>query len=224
MSNELERMQDKAVEEAAKVAKDFLGKLLDPALQESGGILGDTLAYWRFKNKVNLALKAKRFLEEKGISPRGVTPKVLLPILEHGSLESSEDLKAKWSAMLANAATPGASEVPPSYAEILRELSSFEVRLLDKLYDETLRQEKQKRLEVSFLKEKICAHYQVSPEDFDVILDNLMRLNLVTKPATFGGMGVGGENGKTYPFSIETRDFFHMSALGIRFVSMCRLN
>jgi hypothetical protein len=40
----------KAMEEAAKIAEKFLGKLVGPALEESGGILSDNVKYWRFKN------------------------------------------------------------------------------------------------------------------------------------------------------------------------------
>jgi hypothetical protein len=70
---------EKGIEEAAKMARDYLDKLVAPALEEGGGIIGDTVAYWRFKNKVNLVLKAKAFLESKGIEPKQLLPKVVAP-------------------------------------------------------------------------------------------------------------------------------------------------
>ena len=126
----------KIVEEAADIAKHFLGKLLDPATEEGGGILSDTVKFWRFKNKVNLTLKAKEFLEGKGINPRRVLPKTLYPILENGSLEEDGDMQTRWSAMLAHAADPTSLvKVRPSYPEILKQLSPLEVRLLDGFYE-----------------------------------------------------------------------------------------
>jgi hypothetical protein len=43
-------LQNKAVEESFKVAKEFIGKLVNPALEEGGGLIKDNIAYWRFKN------------------------------------------------------------------------------------------------------------------------------------------------------------------------------
>ena len=100
----LSAVVEKGVEEAAKVAKDYLDKLVAPGLEESGGIIADTVAYWRFKNKINLVLKSKAFLESKGIEPKAVLPKVVAPILEAGSLEN-EEMKDRWAALLASAAT-----------------------------------------------------------------------------------------------------------------------
>jgi len=69
---------EKGIEEAAKAAKDYLDKLVVPGLEQGGGIIGDTVAYWRFKNKVNLVLKAKAFLEAKGIEPKRLLPGITL--------------------------------------------------------------------------------------------------------------------------------------------------
>ena len=95
---------EKGIEQAADIAKHYLDKLVAGGLEEDGGIIKDAHAYWRFKQKVNLVLKSKQFLEDKGIEPRRVLPKVVAPILDAGSLELDEDMHDRWAALLANAA------------------------------------------------------------------------------------------------------------------------
>ncbi len=64
-----------AIKESFQTAKEFAGKLINPGLQEGGGIIQDTVKFWRFKNQVNILLKAKKFLEEKGMNPQMVLPR-----------------------------------------------------------------------------------------------------------------------------------------------------
>jgi hypothetical protein len=125
---------EKSIEEAAKLAKEFLNPLLVGGLEQGGGLISDTVAYWRFKNKVNLVLKAKQFLEAKGIEPKALLPKTVLPILEAGSLETDDAMQDKWAALLAHAA--GAPQtVSPAYPSILAELSSLDAQLLQFVYE-----------------------------------------------------------------------------------------
>ena len=42
---------EKGIEEAAKAAKEYLDKLVAPGMEQGGGIIGDTVAYWRFRTK-----------------------------------------------------------------------------------------------------------------------------------------------------------------------------
>jgi len=102
MENQID-LKNKTIEEAFKVAKDFIGKLVNPALEEGGGLIKDNIAYWRFRNQINLSIKAKKFLEDKGISPKKVLPKTLISILENGSLEEDDYMQNKWASLLANA-------------------------------------------------------------------------------------------------------------------------
>ena len=56
-----------AIKETITAAKEFAGKLVNPGLEEGGGIIQDTIKFWRFKNQVNILIKAKKFLEENGV-------------------------------------------------------------------------------------------------------------------------------------------------------------
>lgn len=207
-----------AIKQSFEIAKEFVGKLINPALNEGGGIIQDTIKFWRFKNQINIILKAKRFLEEKGIEPQKVLPKTLVSILENGSLEENENMQNKWAALLANAADPDRRySVKPSFAEILKQLSPLEVFSLDKMFDEVNRNENPNKVEVFFDKEKICKNFQINDNQFDIIADNLFRLNLCQPPASFGGVKIG-----EYPVQLRTYKLIGFTQLGYEFVKACR--
>ena len=73
--------------------------------------------------------------------------KTLLPTLENGSLEEDTMLQEKWANMLANAVTMR-SEIKPNYAEILKDLSPLEVEILDKLYEESNKEQDYQKKEI----------------------------------------------------------------------------
>jgi len=47
-----------AVEKGLELAKDFLEKLIVPTVEETGLLLKDQIASWRFKNQVKILNKA----------------------------------------------------------------------------------------------------------------------------------------------------------------------
>lgn len=207
-----------AIKQSFETAKEFVGKLVNPALEEGGGIIQDTIKFWRFKNQINIILKAKKFLEEKDIEPTKVLPKTLVSILENGSLEEDATIQDKWAALLANAADPNKRySVKPSFTEILKELSPIEIVLLDKMFDEVNQNKNPNKVEIFFDKEKICQNFQVDKNQFDVIADNLFRLNLCQPPASFGGVKIG-----EYPVQLRTYKVLGFTQLGYEFVRACR--
>lgn len=167
------------LEEAAKVAKDYLDKLLSPGLDQAGGILADRVAFWRFKNRVSIILQAKAFLEAKGLSPKQVPMKAAYAILEAGSLEDDQEMQARWAAMLAHAANPDEPELLPALPKILSELSHVEVKAIEQLvvkYDYSFQVNDFLPFETADLLEFLGAYEGV----FGIaLLDNLRRLGLI---------------------------------------------
>ena len=79
-------------------------------------------------------------LERRRPAPRYVPAKTLVPLLELAGLEDpdDEDMQARWTALLANAAAGDAAngEVLPSFPQILSELTPVEAQMLDWLAEE----------------------------------------------------------------------------------------
>ena len=116
---------------ALEAARDYADALVKGALSEFGGILSDTIGYWRLKNRVRLMLKAKRWLEEKGVQPGKLLPDVFVPLLEDGGNVEDETLADMFASLLAGHLDPAQQdEVHPSYSKVLTQLSPLDAKLM----------------------------------------------------------------------------------------------
>jgi len=120
-----------ALEKALDAAKDYADTVLKGPLAELGGILTDTIGYWRLKNRVRLMLRAKQWLEEKGVHPKGILPEVFVPLIEEGGNVEDETLSDMFASLLACHLDPEQQElVHPSYAKALAQLSPLDARVM----------------------------------------------------------------------------------------------
>ena len=157
-------------------AVQFFIELLNP-LKEVSNIGEDCIKYLRFKNQVNLLLKARRFCEEKGISPKKVPLKVLVPLLENSSLEEDEDIGTKWENLLINSLNPACEySIIPSYIEILKQISPYEALFLDEVYDifGTSRD-----FSLATAIDIVHKKMKFQIQNYQIFIDNLVRLNLI---------------------------------------------
>lgn len=112
-------------------AKSYADLILKGPLEELGGILSDTVAHWRLKNQVRLMLKAKEWLERKGVNPKKVMPETFIPLLEDGSNVEDETLADMFASLLANHLDPKQDEfIHPSYTKVLSQISSLDARAM----------------------------------------------------------------------------------------------
>src|SRR5687768_8495062 len=91
-----------AVEKALDGAKNFLGRLIVPAVEEAGLLLKVQVTLWRFKRQVGMLNKASTICEKNNISPKQISLKLLCPLLEYSGLEEDETLHDKWAILLSN--------------------------------------------------------------------------------------------------------------------------
>ena len=204
------------------LANEFLSEIVVPAvgptIKEIGGYVGDNVRYFRFQNQVNILVKAQEKLKQSGISPGKVPSKLLVPLLENGSLEDEESMVDKWANLLANAANPNyPSTVEASFIEILKQLSPNEVLILDKYYDnyssekgwiEVQNEQQQKKIKGSQLQQIIG----LQTNDFEDAMNNLSRFGLLgSRGISFGPNQYGGPESEIV-----------MTRFGYMLVSACR--
>ena len=201
-------------------ASEFLQKVVNPPLEELGGLLADKIRFWRFKNQMEIILKAQNYLEDKRIQPKKIPLKTLASLLTNCSWEEEEYMKTKWAALLANTIdSRSVFDIHSSYVEILDQLSSFEVKILDKMYDEYENAPDNEKDGLMFEKSKICHSMNIKSNEFDIIIDNLFRLNLLQPPASHGGVSIG-----KFPIVLRTYEFIQLTPLGYDFVKYCRFD
>lgn len=215
MNNEIAK---EGVKQLAEKASHFLGKLVEQPLEELGGLLTDQVKLWRFKNQVNIILKAEKYLKDKNIEPRKIPLKTLVPLLEQSSWEENPDMQNRWASLLASSADPNYnSHIHSSYVEILKQLSPIEAKLLDIMYSEYKKSSEETKNALKFAKEKICPILKMQSEQFDVMVANLYRLNLLQPPASYGGVSIG-----KYPIVLRTFDVVQLTALACDFITYCK--
>src|SRR5688500_4034060 len=100
MSDKDINIKSSTIEKGLELAKEFLGKLISPIIEEVGLLISDNIKFLRFKNQVKILLKAKDYVEKRNISIKEIPIKILVPLLEKASLEDNEPLQEKWAKML----------------------------------------------------------------------------------------------------------------------------
>jgi hypothetical protein len=153
----------KAVQEVAKAT----GKVVD-AGRGAGGwldrIFGDGIEHavarrWSDREMVKrieaaildwerlelLMHKVEKRLREKGITQtRLPPPKIMLPLIEHATMEYEDDLHTLWANLLGTAVDADGDQVHRKYVSTLSELSADDARVLETLYREWQKLDKEK--------------------------------------------------------------------------------
>lgn len=223
---------------AAKTAVDYVNQITKIPLSQIGDILGDKVRIWRYKNSIELLLKVKEYHQRKGISVKQIPVKTLLPLLENSSLEEDESLKNKWTALLANATDSGNNlELHNIFVELLRQLSSLEVRVLDFMYNEN-ENLGSGVFSVKSFSVRIFHEIHTKDESFPfekyrnnerekegVLIDNLIRLNLIEYKPEQHELTHSLRNSLRYGYNsipyYDKREI-QLSVMGFSFVRECR--
>ena len=165
MNDESEALKEgaKAVQEGAKA----IGKVVD-AGREAGGwldrIFGVGIEHavarrWSDREMVKrieaaildwerlelLVHKVEKGLKEKGITQtRLPPPKIMLPLIEHATMEYEDDLHTLWANLLGAALDGAGDDVHRKYVSTLSELSANDARVLEIIYREWQKLKKDK--------------------------------------------------------------------------------
>ncbi|MCU1317725.1 MAG: hypothetical protein JWN63_3047 [Candidatus Acidoferrum typicum] len=203
----------RAVQEVAKVtgkAIDLVrsaGGLLDDVfgetLRQLGGTAADWSRYFRLRNFLLIADKAKTVLDGRRITGKllSIPPQFALPLLDGASLEAEEDIQQLWAGLIANAVDPGrAFRIKKVFLEILRGLEPLDARIMEFLSNtklenqHTLLEDQHTILTGATLNVDVLAtRLQVDPEESKISLQTLARYGCVIDAweSTLAGLDTG---------------------------------
>ena len=202
-------------------AKDYADSVLKGPLSQMGGILSDTVGHWRLRNQVRLLLKAKQFMEERGMEPGKLLPDIFVPIVEDAGIVEDEKLSDMFASLLASHFdSQSRNPVHPSFAKVLAQLSPLDARLVERCRG--LVSDKQYRdlgLRGSPAGVEMAAEWLgVSKDDAYISCLNLRRLGLLRH------VGADVPAGHPVPSVFEDdRDHqaFRLTEYGIAFCDAC---
>lgn len=131
------KASEKALD-TAQIAGGFLGKYIRGPLDQVSGMLEDQLRFTRWERRVRLMTRAQEIAEQACIplTPDHIPLNVAVPLLLDGSLEEDDDLQDRYARLLVNAANKKCNvQVRRMHGDILSQLGSLEVQMLDALYN-----------------------------------------------------------------------------------------
>lgn len=210
------KVADAVIEEA----KGLLNKFLGPAFEEAGAMLGNNVRMFRLRQEIKLLRKAEQILNEAGLKPKAVNMRVLLPLLDTAVLEDNEDMAERWASLLASAANPdNQTALEASFIEILKQLVPTHAFVLDVFYEQIKRDKlpPEQWGERGYVFSDLKGFLQKDVPQFDVAIDNLLRLHLVAYPTP----NLGIANGHEVRVQVTSSNILCATSLGYAFVSAC---
>lgn len=121
-------------EAVIKPLADLLNSIAGPAAEEIGLTFRDSVRVYRLKRQIRLLRRAKKMIDEAGITPKRIPLRVLLPLIESASIEEDDSLQDRWAALLANNAA--GDYVQTLFPDLLRQLSPADATLLRMCFHE----------------------------------------------------------------------------------------
>ena len=203
--------------------QDLLQRLFGPAAEVRLS-LADSARAWRQQRQLRLFQKVKTMIDAGDIAVGPVPPRLLFPILEAASLEDDEDIQSHWAGLLVNAGAESNS-VHPSFIEILRQLTSEDAQLLDKLYDSC--ESKGRRRVQPWVDPITYAEREkrvAAGENPLVPFQNLIRLGLIETEYEMDKRASEAKISRygTVKMASKLESHYVMTEFAVRFVQACR--
>ena len=217
---EASKFGTKALGVTEKLAS-FVAKVFKQPINDAVGIIGDRLRFMRWERQVRIVDRVSEILVQRGVTEtRAVPLKFALPIFENASLEYSNELQDLWAKLLANSMDPNfTEEIRYAYLEIVKSLTPLDVRILHVFYNTLSKMKIDWDNMTNYMveKEQICKDLSISPQDYDVSMYNLFRVQCLGPAIRTGGVKLGTE-----PLTIyKGIDAVVMTPLGKSFVEAC---
>jgi len=115
---------------ASETAALLIKNMLDVPTKKIGELLGDCVSHWQWCNRINIAEKAYRKLQEKNIDPRALPPSFAVPLLRDAGDVEDEFLQDLWAALITSA-TADDRNVNIAFVDILHSMNPSDAIFLD---------------------------------------------------------------------------------------------
>jgi hypothetical protein len=242
-------IKSSTIEKGLELAKEFLGKLISPTLEEVGLLISDHVKFLRFKNQIRMLLKAKDYVEQHNISVKEIPIKILVPLLEKASLENDDQLQDKWAKMLVNMVDSENNLQNQIFPYVLSQISIDEFNAVKELLQKEMLH-REVRGELGILQKEDKYYYKpkykeisarinkVEQDGFMVNLEefecaNLIRLGIVRQlppKILIEEFSTGGrefENGEEWHQIDAEYDYdnfgYRITELGEKFIRICEI-
>jgi hypothetical protein len=204
-------IKSSTVEKSLDLAKGFLQKLIGPSVDELGLMFSDNVKLWRLKNQIRNLEKVKKIVEEQQINIKQVNLKVVIPYLEGVSLEEDETLQNLWANLFANYIDSAKNLTINVYPNILKQLSTNEVKILDFM--------RNSKSTVNFSGFRKTSDILFNEEE----IANLQRLGLIKEELEFSQYGGDYADNGQYRWKIEEigSGRYYISDFGGEFLGAC---
>lgn len=211
MTNDELELAKVGAETILRPFSNLIERLFGGSVDEVGGMWQDSLKARRVVRQARLMQWVQEKLDAACITePQQIPDNLWIPMLQEASLEDDETLQEMWASLITNAANPRQeNSVHPTYLEILKQLSSREAWMLQ--YIERFGRDQ----EFSDFGLSVNYHETFEKDNetlhggFDVIMDNLQRLELIRVVS-----GVYINPGHTP----STENYFKLTPLGYQFL------
>ena len=209
--------------ETAEKAGGFIAKVFKEPISEISGIITDKLRFVRWKRMVDMSDEVNKILEEKGINEtKSVPPKIAIPVFENATLEDDTSIQYLWNHLLANAMNPEFNdEIRYGFIEMIKNITGREAELLNNFYNILSKENKltpiQDLYKYSLKREQFLTILSITPDQYELAVNNLMRMQLIAPAIITGGVSMGSE-----PLTIyKGTSAITMTPLGLKFVEAC---
>lgn len=116
-------LPEKILDLGCGLVRDLVGE----PVKVAGGMLGDQVYWWQWRNRVRIASRAAEIIERDGIARRIVPPSFLLPLLDDAGNVEDPDLQAMWARLLASGVAADEHQ-HPMWIKILAQMSAEDAR------------------------------------------------------------------------------------------------
>lgn len=185
MENKL-NITSTAIEKGIDLAKDFLGKLILPSIEETGLLLQDKVTLWRFNNQVKMLNKAQAVCEKHNIKPKTISLKLLCPLLDYTGLEENEILQDKWANLLTNMIDSEQNIENHVFPYLLSQISLDEFILVESVYNKKNERVGSNKEELTeFLDSKLILEEELKTQLERYVAENKVEKENIVKSEAF---------------------------------------